>query len=928
MVKSKTGSSESKLTPMMVQYRAMREEIPDDAVLMFRLGDFYEIFFDDAKRAAPLMEVTLTSRGGVPMCGIPYHAIDTYLPRILSAGVKVAIAEQVEDPKIAKGIVKREIARVITPGTVVDSSVLSPSCHNYLVALAPGKQNSFGVASLDISTGDFRITELDSVEDAAMELQRLEVRECVVPESARDIFSDENGGGELHKRLGDQVCWTYIDDWIFSFENSDELLRRHFNVLSLEGFGCRGMNLAVSAAGAVFHYASENLRQTATHLKTLKTYKIGDYMVMDDTSIRNLEVVAPIHEGAKDSTLLSVLDFTSTPMGARLLREWLLRPLCDRDEIIRRLDAVSVFKDDPMIMGETKELLSPIRDLERIMTRMNIGSANARDAIALASSLDIVPHLRNILQEYDMPLLCEMRAGMSECSELVDEINETIAEEPATTLSDGGIIKKGVSANLDELRSAASEGKGWIAALQVKEQEKTGIKALKIRYNRVFGYYIEVSNANKHLVPEEYIRKQTLTNGERYITPELKEFESKILGAEEKSKALEYQMFQDLRIKTLEFTAEIQETAANIAALDVLLSFAETASKRNYCRPKITNDEVFKVEAGRHPVLDATLTTERFVPNDIDIDAEEKSMMIITGPNMAGKSTYIRQIALLALLAQTGSYIPAAKAEIGLVDRIFTRVGASDDISRGQSTFMVEMIETANILNHATNKSLVILDEIGRGTSTFDGISIAWAVAEHLLDNPKCRARTLFATHYHELAELALTRKGVGNYNVAVREYQDKIIFLRQILPGTSDKSYGIHVGKLAGLPHSVVERANEILDNLEMSAFGKGGEPVIAVHQPQKKAHEVNVGEGGSTTNSSKIRSVSTSPQKSIEPVKDKSPSDSRKKVRKPTKNAPIPVKRAPVPLPSTRELAESQTDLPQNNTVSGDLVQPSLFD
>jgi DNA mismatch repair protein MutS len=922
VAKSNKTSSEPKLTPMMVQYRAMREEIPDDAVLMFRLGDFYEMFFEDASRAAPLLEVVLTSRGGVPMCGIPYHAIDTYLPRILSAGVKVAVAEQVEDPKQAKGIVKREIARIITPGTVVDSSVLSPSCHNYLVALVPAKQGSFGLASLDISTGDFRLTELNSVEDTAMELQRLEVRECVVPESAREFLAEdveEERGGELRKRLGDQVCWTYLDDWIFSFDNANELLQRHFNVLSLDGFGCRGMNLGVSAAGAVLYYASENLRQEASHLKTLKTYKTGDYMVMDDTSIRNLEVVSPIREGAKESTLLSVLDFTSTPMGARLLREWLLRPLCDKDEIVRRLDAVSVFKDDPMIMGEAKELLAPIRDLERIMTRMNIGSGNARDAIALASSLDIVPHLRNILKEYDMPLLCEMRSGMSECSELVDEINATIAEEPPATLSDGGIIKKGVDSTLDELRSAATEGKGWIAALQVKEQEKTGIKALKIRYNRVFGYYIEVSNGSKHLVPEEYIRKQTLTNGERYITPELKEFESKILGAEEKSKALEYQMFQDLRLKTLEFTAKIQQTAANIAALDVLLSFAEAASKRNYCRPRITNDEVFKVEAGRHPVLDATLTSERFVPNDIEIDAADKSMMIITGPNMAGKSTYIRQIALLALLAQTGSYIPATKAEIGLVDRVFTRVGASDDISRGQSTFMVEMIETANILNHATNKSLVILDEIGRGTSTFDGISIAWAVAEHLLDNNKCRARTLFATHYHELAELALTRKGVGNYNVAVREYQDKIIFLRQILPGTSDKSYGIHVAKLAGLPQSVVDRANEILGNLENNAIGQAGQPALVINSGFPPLN---------TNKTEEIREKVIPPKKRSKTKSKKSDGNiyKKKKGQGDSMNNKVKVPKNADPLLS--KSSESSIELLDTKSDQHEFHQPSLFD
>jgi DNA mismatch repair protein MutS len=564
------------------------------------------------------------------------------------------------------------------------------------------------------------------------------------------------------------------------------------------------------------------------------------------------------------------------------------------------------------------------------MTRMNIGGANARDAAALAGSLEIVPHLRNILNEYDMPYLREIRGGMSECLELVEEINKTIAEEPPATISDGGLIREGFDPTLDELRAAAREGKGWIASLQAKEQEKTGIKALKIRYNRVFGYYIEVSNANKHLVPENYIRKQTLTNGERYITPELKEFESKILGAEEKSKALEYEIFQKLRLKTLEHTGEIQKTAANIAALDVVLSFAETASKRNYCRPRITDDQRFTVKAGRHPVLDATMTAERFVPNDINIDPEEKSMMIITGPNMAGKSTYIRQVALLALLAQTGSYIPAESAQIGLVDRIFTRVGASDDISRGQSTFMVEMIETANILNHATSKSLVILDEIGRGTSTFDGISIAWAVAEYLLDNDDRRARTLFATHYHELAELAITRKHVANYNVAVREYNDKIIFLRQILPGTSDKSYGIHVAKLAGLPDAVVSRANEILENLENSAIGKGGLPVLATHNlnNSKSSSGANVSrKKKSLKTKTASREVRESSPKNIENTTEP-PSDFNAAVKNSEKHGvstDMPTKEEeqnPVNITST------DGHLPSPETDSDDLFQPSFFD
>ena len=823
--------SEPKLTPMMKQYRQVKSEIPDDAILLFRLGDFYEMFFDDAKRAAPLMEVTLTQRGGVPMCGVPYHALDNYLPRLLSAGVKVAIAEQVEDPKQAKGIVKRAVTRVITPGTVVDSSVLAPGQNNYLAAIYISS-SSFGLACLDISTGDFRITEPATIEELEMELERLEAPECLLPDSLYKKWEENDDFPDLRIK----VCWTELDDWVFAADTAEELLKRQFEVASLDGFGCRDMSAAVSAAGAVLYYASENLRQDASHVKTLKTYSPGEFMIIDAVSRRNLELVEPMPGGNKNSTLISVLDNTATPMGSRLLREWVLRPLYNRDAIIARLDAVSVFKDDPMTLAEINELIAPVRDMERITARLNIGSANARDMLSLAASLSIVPDLKNMLSYYDMPLLCELREQLNGVPELVDEIHRTVAEEPPLTLRDGGIIRTGYDSMLDDYRKAATEGKNWIAALQAEEQEKTGIKALKIRYNKVFGYYIEVSNANKHLVPEHYIRKQTLTNGERYITPELKEVENKILGAEDKSKALEYEIFQKLRLKALEYTAEIQKTAKAMAAVDVLLSLAEAARKYNYCRPKITEDEKFIVKAGRHPVLDATLTEERFVPNDIDLDGDNQCMMIITGPNMAGKSTYIRQTALLALMAQIGSYLPAESAEIGLIDRIFTRVGAADDISRGQSTFMVEMLETANILNHATYKSLVILDEIGRGTSTFDGISIAWSVAEYLHDHKPSRARTLFATHYHELTELSLTRKGVANYNVAVKEYGDKIIFLRQIVKGASDKSYGIHVAKLAGLPDLVVRRANEILENLESNAIAEAGQPALAVHHKEQE--------------------------------------------------------------------------------------------
>ncbi|OGV54393.1 MAG: DNA mismatch repair protein MutS [Lentisphaerae bacterium GWF2_50_93] len=816
---------------MMRQYREMKAELPKDVILLFRLGDFYEMFFEDAKFAAPILDVTLTKRADVPMCGMPYHAIENYLPRLLEAGVKVAIAEQMEDPRFAKGIVKRKITRVITPGTVTDSCILSPDKNNFLAALSFIK-GTYGLASLDISTGDFRTTEFSKPEELETELHRLHAAECLLPESLFNEWKEKNS----QPRVSGNIMWTPLDDWIFATDTATELLKRHFKVASLDGFGCRTMKTGVSAAGAILHYVRENLRNDAGHIRILKTYTGSQYMVLDSISQRNLELVDPMLGGKKESTLLHVLDHTATPMGSRMLREWLVRPLNNKDAIIARLDAVSAFKDDPVTLAELMEVINSVRDLERIIARLNIGSANARDMAALAKSLESLPDIKNLLKAFDIPLICEIREKLHELPELVAEIGRTIADEPPAVLNEGDIIREGCNAELDELRKASTEGKNWIAELQTREQARSGIKSLKIRFNNVFGYYIEISRSNLDNIPADYVRKQTLVNGERFITPELKEMESKILGAEEKSKALEYEIFQKLRDNAMSYTGQILETASSLAKTDVIASFAECARKYNYCRPQILDDETLEIIAGRHPVLDATMKEERFVPNDTILDGDQNRMMIITGPNMAGKSTYIRQVALLVLLAQTGSYIPAQKAKIGLVDRIFTRVGAVDDISRGQSTFMVEMLETANILNHATKKSLVILDEIGRGTSTFDGISIAWAVAEYLHDAPTAKARTLFATHYHELTELALTCRGVKNYNVAVKEYGEQIIFLRQIVPGATDRSYGIHVAKLAGLPNEVITRANEILENLENNAIAEAGQPALAEHHEKKK--------------------------------------------------------------------------------------------
>ena len=799
---------------MMQQYRAAKAEIPADAVLLFRLGDFYEMFFEDAVKASAVMELTLTKRQGYPMCGFPWHQLDAQLPRLLNAGVKVAIADQMEDPKLAKGIVKRAITRIITPGTVIDSSVLKPQMSNFLTALNWEKKRC-ALAALDISTGEFNVTEFDELAQLESELSRLAATECLVPGSSMEKWRTD---GKLPLMRG-KMMFTEVDEWIFEKEFARDALLRHFKVLSLDGLGGRDLSAGIGAAAAVLHYANENLRQEISHISRLKVCKVGNFMELDAISQRNLELVEPMYGSDKSVTLLGALDKTATPMGSRLLREWILRPLYDKSEIDRRLDALEVLRDDPLALSEIVETLGVVRDLERITGRLNLGNANARDLAALGSSLSILPGLKALLEEFDAPILKEIESQIVPQPELVDEIKAALNDELPLVIGDGGLIRPGYHSGLDELRSAASEGKGWLANIQSREQERTGIKSLKVKYNSVFGYYIEISKSNLSLVPEDYVRKQTLVNAERFITPELKELESKILGAEEKAKALELEIFQQLRSMALQHTLEIQNTAREIAVLDVLAGLAECARERRYVRPEIVEDDRLIITGGRHPVLELNMQGESFVPNDCHLDGNNHRMMLITGPNMAGKSTYIRQTALLAIMAQIGSFIPAESAQIGLIDRIFTRVGAADDLARGQSTFMVEMVETANILNYATPRSLVILDEIGRGTSTFDGLSIAWAVAEYLHDDEHCRCRTQFATHYHELTQLAEEKCGVNNYNIAVREYGDKIIFLRQIVPGATDRSYGIHVAQLAGLPQAVIKRAGEILGDLEGSA-------------------------------------------------------------------------------------------------------------
>jgi DNA mismatch repair protein MutS len=822
-------SSTAKLTPAMRQYMDAKRDLAEDTILLFRMGDFYELFFDDAKRAAPMMDVVLTQRAGVPMCGVPYHALQGYVARLLEQGAKVAIAEQMEDPKLAKGLVKRAVTQVITPGTVLDDGVLSATKSNFLVSLIAHRER-YGVGLLDFSTGDFRVTEIAGLQGLETELHRLQPAECLVPQTQYEKWEKE-GFPDGPQRM----VWTPIEDWQYDLEVARDGLLRHFEVASLDGFGCRGMDLAASAAGAVLHYAQTNLRRDAAHITSLQTYQTDAGLVLDRISQRNLELVEPIFRDAKNATLLSVLDHTVTPMGSRSLREWILRPLREVGPINERLDVVEALVRDPMLLSELREALGSVRDLERTIVRVNVGSANGRDLVVLRTGLEQIPGLKTILQHLDTTLIARLCEQLVELPEVTELIANAIVEEPPITIKDGGLIREGFHEGLDELRSAATEGKNWIASFQTKEQERTGIKSLKVRFNKVFGYYIEVTRANLDLVPDDYLRKQTLVNAERFITPELKEIEDKVLGSEEKSKALEYELFQEVRGKVVESTALIQGISRALAVIDSLASLSEASSRHDYRRPIVVEEPVLDIRDGRHPVLDANLKDERFVPNDTLLDTFENQLAIITGPNMAGKSTYIRQVALLTIMAQMGCFIPAEAATIGLTDRIFTRVGAADDISRGQSPFMVEMVETANILNNATAQSLIILDEIGRGTSTFDGLSLAWAVAEYLHDTPAVKARTLFATHYHELTELQLTKTGVVNYNVAVREYGDKIIFLRKILPGSTDKSYGIHVARLAGLPRDVIRRAGEVLGNLEANELGETGKPKLAKTRRRK---------------------------------------------------------------------------------------------
>jgi DNA mismatch repair protein MutS len=807
--------ADDQLTPMLRQYQAIKRDHAE-VILLFRLGDFYEMFGEDAKVASKVLDLTLTSREigkgrRLPMCGVPHHAVDRYLARLIAAGHKAAICDQMEDPGKAKGLVKREVTRILSAGTLVEEHLLDERRANYLASVAV-QDGRIGLAAVESSTGEFTTTELTR-EQLGDELSRIGPAEVVVsPEAAQDA-------GLMEAVAKSCNCETStLDGDAFLLETPREVLTKHFSTNSLRGFGCEEMPAAIAAAAGAIRYLQQMQKSAVEQVRALRTYSPSQFMVLDAATRRNLELTASLRDGSRANTLLWVLDDTRTPMGARLLRQWLLAPLLEVAAINARLDGVEGFRGDELLRAQVRDLLTQVRDMERIVARAAAGTAHARDLLGLRDSLRALPEVAEALSRAKTDALNALGAQIDTLPDLLDLLERSIADDPPLGLREGGLIRPGYSADLDELRRAGTEGKEWIASLQEKERRRTGIKSLKVGFNQVFGYYLEVSKSNLGAVPADYIRKQTMTNGERFITPDLKEWEAKVLGAQEKICDLEYELFAGVRAEVAQRAARVQQSAQALAQADVLASFAEVAARNHFVRPEVHEGDSIEIEGGRHPVVELTLTDERFVPNGARLDCTENQLLIITGPNMAGKSTYLRQVALVALMAQVGSFVPADSAKIGLVDRIFTRVGASDDLATGQSTFRVEMNEAANILHNATRRSLIILDEIGRGTSTFDGLSIAWAVAEYIHNSPRMGAKTLYATHYHHLNELADTLPRVKNYRIAVKEEGDRVVFLRKIVPGGTDRSYGIQVARLAGLPHEVIERAKEVLWTLEQS--------------------------------------------------------------------------------------------------------------
>ena len=829
-------------TPMMKQYLSIKRK-HEDALLFFRMGDFYEMFFDDAKIAAKILGITLTSRSkgekAIPMAGVPHHAADSYIQKLIQTGHKVAVCEQLQDygkdsaltAGGEKGIVERDVVRVITPGTLTEDAMLNDKDNNYLLSLFPD-DDIIGLSWVDVSTGKFMVQDI-SKNRLMDELTRISPSECILPENS--TFKEY----DISKRLsGDfNTMVTYRADWEFSRESAYTKLVNHFLTASLEGFGCEDCGPSISAAGALIHYLNETQKTSLKHINKLEKFSSNNNLILDYSTQHSLELVKTSRTHQKEGSLLAIMDRTKTPMGGRLIKSWLISPLCISEDIKTRQDGVAELYEQSNLCREVRDLLRDVYDLERITSKISFARANARDLISLLQSLSLLPKIKKTISICNSPILKSLYETLDVLEEVRALISTTILSEPPYSIREGGMIKEGYNHDLDELRNISKNGKDWIANFQAKEIERTGISSLKAGFNRVFGYYLEITNTHKNCIPETYIRKQTLKNAERYITQELKEYETKVLTADERAKDLEYQIFQEIREKIGTYTKRIQKSADVIAHLDCLSALANIAAENGYSRPVITDECKLVIIDGRHPVLEKTLLSEKFIPNDIDVDGEDNQIMIITGPNMAGKSTYIRQVALLVLMAQMGSFIPAKEATVGVVDRIFTRVGAMDELAKGQSTFMVEMNEAANILNNATKRSLIILDEVGRGTSTFDGVSIAWALTEYIYEHLK--SRTLFATHYHELTELALLFPGIKNYNIAVREWEEEIIFLRKIITGGADKSYGIHVARLAGMPKEVIQRAKVILENLEAETLDINGKPKFASLNKNKKEPE-----------------------------------------------------------------------------------------
>jgi len=810
-----------KKTPMIEQYLSIKEKYTD-TILFYRMGDFYEMFFEDAEIASKALEITLTSRNKkdenpIPMCGVPYKAAKGYIARLIDQGYKVAICDQVEDPALAKGLVKREVVRVITPGMILDNEMLDEKSDNYVLALARD-DDAAGLSYLDISTGVFRVTESRDMNSIVDEALRISPSEILLPESSK---SDRFFSSILNAMADRSI--TFISDTAFKFARGRERLVDQFKTFSLEGFGCEHLKAGVRAAGALVFYIGETQKQKIEHLSSIESYSLSNYLIVDDISFRNLEINKNILSGSRQGTLLGIMDRTVTAMGGRLLKRWIRSPLMDVPEIESRQHAVGEAKDKISIRRNIREKLKLVHDLERLGSKIVMGQSNARDLVALKNSLNTLPDIWSLLSNLNSELF-KCHQNIDNLCELADLVESAIREDAPPTINEGGIIKTGYNAELDELISISRDGKKWLARLEAKEKDVTGINTLRVRYNKVFGYFIEIPKARSEDVPLHYVRKQTLVNAERYITDELKKYETKVLGAEDQRAVLEYDLFNQIREEVIKNNAAIQQVAHFLARSDCLLNLAEVADQNDYHRPEFNANGYILIEDGRHPVVEKMITGERFVPNTIQMDDTENQILVITGPNMAGKSTVLRQVALMVLLAQMGSFIPAARASISITDRIFTRVGALDNLSQGQSTFMVEMQETANILNSATQRSLVIMDEIGRGTSTFDGLSIAWAVAEYLHDLKGHGVKTLFATHYHELTELARLKPRSKNYNIAVKEWNDEIIFLRKLVEGGTNRSYGIQVARLAGIPGPVIQRAKKILYDIENDEYGLRG--------------------------------------------------------------------------------------------------------